>query len=359
MNFVYKIYSGYDGFSPRVLPDRMIDGSHLGLGWNRYLDEVQKGDEVWVYFHGPHRFTNGVYVKGRVDRVDPTSDQEVLLRVHNSSISNPLTDPDTSERLSKVVSARGRQVFFLPTDWALVSDCTAFSTGQSCGQKRCEWCPNWQGFHRIQDHELYLPPRFPDGVKYFYPAYWAIPPRCYMRKGLIASHVHDTSQILRAFKTGNSNLAYPFSKGIFEAFHECGASFEFDAIVPIPLSPDKITNGEIHRTKLLADELGKLSGVPVVELLSLTSPVSKRRMLSQGYSYREFERRYKRFLNVSDDVGNFETIVLIDDVSTHGGTIRMACEALWERHPDLEITVATATQMIIKGAVQDDSGIKA
>lgn len=205
---------------------------------------------------------------------------------------------------------------------------------------------------------MYLPPRFPDGVKFFYPAYWAIPPRCYLRGDVIASHVHRTSQILRAFKTGNGNLAYPFAKGIFEGFHECGASFDFDAIVPIPLSPDKLAKGEIHRTKLLSDELAKLSGVPVVELLRLTSPVSKRRLLSQGYTYAQFERRYKSFLSVLDDVENFGTVVLIDDVSTRGGTIRMACEALWERNPDLEITVATATQVIIKKTVRDDSGIK-
>lgn len=359
MNFVYKIYSKYDGFSPAVLPERLIDKVYLALGWSRYLDEVQKGDEVWVYFHGPHRFTNGVYLKGRVEKIDPTAEQEVLLRVHDSSTSGPLTDAETSERLARVVSARGRQVFFLPTEWDLVSDCSAFGTGESCRRRRCEWCPYWQSFHRIQDHEVYLPPRFPDRVKFFYPAYWAIPPRCYLRGDVIASHVHETSQILRAFKTGNGNLAYPFAKGIFEAVHECGASFDFDAIVPIPLSPDKLTKGEIHRTKLLADELKKLSGVPVVELMRLTSPVSKRRLISLGYTYPQFERRYKSFLSVSDDVETYGTILLVDDVSTYGGTIRMACEALWERNPDLEIKVATATQMIIKNTVRDESGIRA
>ena len=81
--------------------------------------------------------------------------------------------------------------------------------------------------------------------------------------------------------------------------------------------------------------------------------------MSQGYSYAHFERRYKSFLNVSDNVEKLRTIALIDDVSTYGGTIRMACEALWERNPKLEITVATATQMIIKRTVRDNSAIKA
>lgn len=145
---------------------------------------------------------------------------------------------------------------------------------------------------------------------------------------------------------------------MFETFHQRGAPLDFDALVPIPLSPDKIASKEIHRTKLLADELGKLSSVPVVELFQLNSPISKRRLLSRGYTYAQFQQRYKNALEVSDDVEGLNTILLIDDVSTHGGTIKAACEALRERNQNLAISVATATQMIVKKAVLDEGAIR-
>jgi len=69
MKFLYKIYSGYDGFRPAVMPDR-IHNHRLRLGWKHYIDVVEKGWECWIYFHGPHKFDNGVYAKGFVDSID-------------------------------------------------------------------------------------------------------------------------------------------------------------------------------------------------------------------------------------------------------------------------------------------------
>jgi len=42
MKFLYKIYSGYDGFRPAVMPDR-IHNHRLRLGWKHYIDVVEKG----------------------------------------------------------------------------------------------------------------------------------------------------------------------------------------------------------------------------------------------------------------------------------------------------------------------------
>src|ERR1700729_2536258 len=50
VKFLYKIYSGYDGFQPARIDGRMIDGKTLRLGWDKYLDVVEPGAEVWVYF---------------------------------------------------------------------------------------------------------------------------------------------------------------------------------------------------------------------------------------------------------------------------------------------------------------------
>jgi hypothetical protein len=70
LKFLFKIHSGFDGFQPKKIPERLISGRKLELGWDAYLDSVEMGDEVWVYFHGPHQFDRGVYAKGFVTDID-------------------------------------------------------------------------------------------------------------------------------------------------------------------------------------------------------------------------------------------------------------------------------------------------
>ena len=89
MKFLYKIWSGYDGFTPRQI-SRRLQRKTLALGWRRYIDSVEEGHEVWIYFHGPRVVLPGVYAKGFVQAID--SDQGRLrLRVREHSSDAPLT----------------------------------------------------------------------------------------------------------------------------------------------------------------------------------------------------------------------------------------------------------------------------
>ena len=66
MKFLYKIWSGYNRFTPREIPKRLQPGKTLALGWRRYIDSVEEGHEVWVYFHGPRVTPSGfLYCTGR------------------------------------------------------------------------------------------------------------------------------------------------------------------------------------------------------------------------------------------------------------------------------------------------------
>jgi len=116
LKFLYKIWSGYDGFQPRKIPHRLIEGTDLDLGWQRYIDSVDIGDEVWVYFYGPHRYVPGVYVNGFVKKID-LDKLRVRIRVRKYSADQPITDGETSERVGRVVSIRNRQVFLFPEQW--------------------------------------------------------------------------------------------------------------------------------------------------------------------------------------------------------------------------------------------------
>jgi hypothetical protein len=103
MKFLYKIWSGYDDFEPSAIPSRRrLHGGRLRLGWGQYLDAVEADSEIWVYFFGPHRFRNGVYVKGVPDKID-RAHHAVFLRVRDFSLEEPLTDHATSARIAEVV----------------------------------------------------------------------------------------------------------------------------------------------------------------------------------------------------------------------------------------------------------------
>lgn len=349
MKFLYKIYSRYDGFRPRSIPDRQDGRGRLVLGWRHYIDVLEPGADVWVFFHGHRSYRQGVYAKGFVHEIDATRSR-VLLRLREWSADEPLVDEQTNELVADAVSQRGRQVFFLPEELRPAPDCDR----RSCAARQCEHCPKWHGLPVIPEDAHRHPSRLPDDVPVFAAAYWVIPPRSFVFRldRPLAREVHEGSDLFYTFKTGEQRLAYPLARGAYEALRRRDA-LDFDAIVPIPLSPDKKEVGELHRTKVLATELGRLLGVPVVEAISLREPISKRRLRNSGWSATSFEARYKELLDVSFDLSGYPRVLLVDDVCDRGSTLRCGIEKVQEAYPQIEITVVTAGQMVIREAVRD------
>ena len=44
----YEIWSGYDGFQPNCIPERLIDDEILILNWKQHFDVAKIEAEVWV-----------------------------------------------------------------------------------------------------------------------------------------------------------------------------------------------------------------------------------------------------------------------------------------------------------------------
>ena len=356
MRFIFKIYSGYDGFSPKRIRERLLDGRHLRLGWKKYIEVVEPGHEVCVYFHGPHRFEPGVYIRGFVSKVQVDS-EEVWLRVRGYRVDEPLTEPDVSARISGVVAQRGRQVFLYPRLWDSDPNCTVASVADSCAQRLCDTCPNWQHLRLIGPRSIVWPHRLnPETLTAFVPSYWVIPSRCFLHTlGTISRRVQETSDLFMRFKVGEEALAYPLARGMYEALRSKGL-LEFDAIVPVPLSPDKKQLGELHRTKTLSRELARLLGTRIRDRLRLKTAVSKRRLRgSGGLSARQFERTYSAELELEGRLGRPNRVLLVDDVCTEGSTLKCAAEALRTVCPDTDIVATTAGQMIMKAVVRHPS----
>ena len=353
MKYVYKIHSGYDGFSPRRIPER-IHGKTLRLRWQRYVDAVEPGDEIWVYFRGPHAFNNGVYAKGIAEDV-LYDERAVLLRVTAYSTKQPLTDAALSARIASVVSTRYQQVFILPEELEAAPVCTVTTTAASCQARSCGSCPTWRALPTVNRRILNTPHRLTGKVDRFAPAFWVVPSRCFLyRSGkVIRRGVRRTSELFSRFKTGEDALAFPLALAMHRALAKAHR-LDFDVIVPVPLSPDKATNKELHRTLALANEVARLTGAPVREWLTLTQPVSKRRLrLGQGYGAVAFERAYSRVLQADPKLASASTVLLVDDVCTEGSTLRVCGDAIRAVNPAVTIVASTAGQMTVRQAVAD------
>lgn len=308
-----------------------------------------------MYFRGPHRFEDGVYVKGVVDKVD-VGGKRVLIRVREQSIREPLTDPETGRRVAELVARRYQQVFLVPEEVAPLKECSLATTADSCRGRNCGFCPVWRALPRVEAETLGWPSRLPTDVAAYVPAYWVLPPRTflYYTGRDVQPSVRQTSETFHRFKTGEEDLAYPLALGIYQALVDGGVT-AFDCIVPIPLSPDKEKAEEIHRTRLLAQELAHLLDTDVVELLSLNRPISKRVLRGQyRYSAQQFETAYSDALELHQDAELLGRVLLVDDVCTEGSTLRAAVGRLAELNHDCEVVVATAGQMAVRAAVRDE-----
>jgi predicted amidophosphoribosyltransferase len=352
MKFLYKIHSAYDGFTPTRVPTRAQADGRLRLGWVHYLDSVDKGDAVWVYFLGPHRFDNGVYVKGVVSDVN-RADGYVLLTITERSATSPLiTNQATSDRIAQVVAPRRRQVFVLPEYWAPAAGCNVFSTGTTCDLRQCNACPGRTRLHTIHNGEASAPNHLQGRNVRHYSAFWVRPRRCCVS---VNEPIRQVTELFHRFKLGEERLAYPFAVAMASAIAECGL-LQVDAVVPVPLSPDKAQ--EINRARLLAHELSRLLNVPLADVLRLTAPISKRQLKEDGWTDNQFMRAYSNRLDISNRIIAYQAVLIVDDVSTHGLTLRTITDRIRRMNPKCALHTATAGQMVVQAALTNTSRVR-
>ena len=349
MRYLYKINSRYDGFTPRRIRERLTDGRFLTLGWASYQDALNLRDEVWVVFIGGN-FEHGVYVKGLVAKIDADTGT-IRIRVREYQTTGPLTDDETSVALCNAVAVRYRQVFLWPEGQQLQEPCEL----ASCGNSLCLDCDLWKSFPRI-DKTHYTQPTTLRGTTAV-PAYWIIPRRCYLyyNARTPAPWITRVTQMFNSFKVGEVNYSYPFAAGIQAALYARNLA-GFDAIIPIPLSPEKAAAGELDRTAILSNKLGTLMGIKARNYLKLSGPISKRRMLAQGYTVSQFQRSYAEKLQLDPWISNMDRILLLDDVITKGSTLAVATAAIRAVNPTINIVLAAAGQMVLKHVVADVNG---
>ena len=129
-------------------------------------------------------------------------------------------------------------------------------------------------------------------------------------------------------------------------------------IVPVPLDPAKRDAQQDHRTLALAKEVKRLAGAswPIREDLYLTEPFSKRELANQDVSRADIRRRLEEISALSKEgrADNATThVLLVDDVITHGSTMKVHASTLRRRYPRAKIIGVAAAQMTVREALGD------
>ena len=133
-----------------------------------------------------------------------------------------------------------------------------------------------------------------------------------------------------AFKAGDLSHTPVYALRIARALRTGGA-VDFDAVVPVPLSPDRAAAGASHRTLALARALSRALGAPALELLRLAAPITKHGDLPSDPTPRDiaaWEFRYAAALRAAPAAARLRRILVVDDAVCRGATLARCLDAL-------------------------------
>ena len=130
----------------------------------------------------------------------------------------------------------------------------------------------------------------------------------------------------------------------------CYGDILFDLITYVPMHPADRRRRKYNQSEILAKELGKLSGLPVVPTLVKT----KRTKMQHDLSYTERRTNLRgAFALTGKEPLRDKTILLVDDIVTSGCTLGACAKELTKAHPALVCcaTIADAQSVTDENAV--------
>jgi hypothetical protein len=345
--FVYKLHTSTDGFQPQSLPAHLSVDDRLALRWSLCALAPRPGDEVWVHFRAPPHLREGVYVTGVVESIDRAA-AEVVVRIHERAIEEPLDDPAVTRALARLPATGYDQVFLLPEERSFVQ---VFTVGSRSAARRVRQCD----LPIIPAKALAWPPRLSRKFADFTPAFWVLPAGSFLY-GLdadVQAEIEAASGLCLRFRFGEAALADPLAIGIYEAL-AARDLLQFDGVTPIPLSPDKASAGKVDRARSVSMQVARLLGTSVLDLLSLKTPISKgalRRV--HRLSAAQFEAAYAEALEVDDAVRRIDRLLIIDDICNEGSTLSAALASVRSANDGITAVAAAVGQIASREAVRD------
>jgi competence protein ComFC len=112
---------------------------------------------------------------------------------------------------------------------------------------------------------------------------------------------------------------------------------DLEALVPVPLHPQKEFKRGYNQSKMIADGLSSVLHLPVVEDLIIRRE-NTASQTSKGVISR-WENVENKFTTSQKGRLKFQHIALVDDVITTGATLEAIIRALFENYPQIRISV--------------------
>lgn len=153
-----------------------------------------------------------------------------------------------------------------------------------------------------------------------------------LRRVPSSTALHRETSRFYAFKAGDLAHVPVYARRIAAALRAADIA-DFDAVVPVPLSPDRAAAGAPHRTLALARALSRALGIPALELLRLTASVTKHGDLPPNPRPRDisaWQSRYAAALVAVPVPPRLRRILVVDDAVARGCTLATCIGALPE-----------------------------
>lgn len=139
-------------------------------------------------------------------------------------------------------------------------------------------------------------------------------------------------------------LKYRFNRGLGLHYgKELGAQYSsekrnhpIEILVPVPVHARKKFDRGYNQSELLAKGISTTTGIPVC-----TKVLKKIKNTKTQTQLNKTERllNTKGSFSVSEEIMNYKTIAIVDDVVTTGATINAICQALMQKNNNLQITI--------------------
>ena len=135
---------------------------------------------------------------------------------------------------------------------------------------------------------------------------------------------HRVKKAMLQLKEDNGKyLALPFAKLIVQRLQ--AENLKFDIIVPVPSHPKVVRRRGYNPALLLANEIGKLTGKPVI--VALTKNVLTK--FQKNLSYEERQSNLRDSMTLTDkSLIKGKTVLLVDDIITTCATINTCASLL-------------------------------